>query len=332
MSGFEWPPGFVRVPDEDWTRAPVDELATKYDRVENHGWYANLDPTVDELAALVRPGDVVVDYSGGTGILIDRLLHALRDRAFGIVDVDSSPKFLRLALEKLGSEPRVAFRLIRYLKDAKRLQYLDEVLDPALVERRVDAVVSTNAVHLYYDLDDTFASWARCLRPGGRALVQSGNIARDAPTEGSWIIDDTVHAIHRAALDVAREDEAYAAYRTIVNDPDRLAPYDRYREKIFLPARPLSYYTDALERAGLRVRAVRHRAFRARTPEWYQFLAVYHEGVLGWLGGVERIDGRPASEDAVRQRLALMRAAMDRVFQGRDAFEAEWTYVTCERA
>src|SRR5581483_1043802 len=69
-----WPPGFVRIPDEDWTRAPLDALAVKYDAVEKHGWYANLDPTVEEIVAFARPGHVLVDYSGGTGILIERLL------------------------------------------------------------------------------------------------------------------------------------------------------------------------------------------------------------------------------------------------------------------
>src|SRR5262245_16084950 len=94
-----WPADFARIPDEDWTHAPLDTLALKYDTVENHGWYRNLEPTLDELAAHLRDGMHMVDYSGGTGILIDRLLHRMPDAAVGCLLVDSSPKFLRLALE-----------------------------------------------------------------------------------------------------------------------------------------------------------------------------------------------------------------------------------------
>src|SRR5689334_19090201 len=187
---FSWPDGTDRIPDEDWTRADLDTLALKYDTVENHGWYRNLEPTIDELAAYLTDGMTLIDYSGGTGILLDRLLHRLPDRQVGYLLVDSSPKFLRLALEKLGREPRVAFRLIEYLKAAKRLQFLQEVLPPAIVGH-VDGLVSTNAVHLYYDLGDTLRSWHAALRPGGRVFVQSGNIANPDAAPGTWIIDAT---------------------------------------------------------------------------------------------------------------------------------------------
>src|SRR5688572_11088482 len=137
---FPWPPSFPRVPDEDWTRQPLGELALKYDNVEHHGWYENLAPTVDVLAEALREGDLLVDYSGGTGILADRLLQRIGDRSVGIVIVDASPKFLRLALEKLGHDERVALRLMLYLKDRKRLQLLDEVLDPGSLGRKVDVL------------------------------------------------------------------------------------------------------------------------------------------------------------------------------------------------
>src|SRR6185503_4173233 len=70
---FEWPSGFARVPDQDWTLQPVDTFGLRYDTVENHGWYRNLDPTVEDLARHLDDGDVLIDYSGGTGILLDRL-------------------------------------------------------------------------------------------------------------------------------------------------------------------------------------------------------------------------------------------------------------------
>ena len=327
---FSWPIGFARIPDDEWTRQPLESLALKYDTVENHGWYDNLDRTVAQVGASLRPGDILIDYSGGTGIFAGRLLKAFPDLRAGIIIIDSSAKFLRLALAKFQEDERVAFRLIRYLKDAKRLEYVDEVLPPGMARGGASAVVSTNAIHLYYDLPHTLASWARVVRPGGGVFVQSGNIRNPAAPRGEWIIDETVEAIHRAALTIVRADGRFAAYRESALDPDRLAPYDELRQKYFLPVRPLEDYVRALETAGIRVRSTTNATIPAPVDEWYDFLSVYHEGVLGWVGGVEKVTGRPTPPDAVRDRLELMRAAMDHVFEHRPAFNCTWTYITGE--
>jgi len=322
--GFPWPAGFERVPDEDWARRPLEELALKYDSVEQHGWYDNLDPTLDELERLLAPGALVLDYSGGTGILVDRLLRRRPDLDAGFVIVDASPKFLRLAKEKFADDERVAFRWIRYLKPERRLQLLDEVLPRGL---RADVLVSTNAIHLYYDLPDTLRSWARVLRPGAPALVQSGNIDNPARGPDEWIIDRTVEAIHEEAIEIVREDDRYAAYRGVLDDAARLDAHRVVREKFFLPIRPLAYYVEALEAAGLHVESVTTRPIAAKVEEWYEFLAVYHEGVLGWLGGTARVEGQEPGAAAVADRLRLMREAMARLFSG-PTFDAAWTYVT----
>jgi len=320
---FAWPPGFRRLPDDPWVTAPLETLAIKYDTVESHGWYRNLEPTVEDLAAFLRDGSILVDYSAGTGILVDRLRKRVPDLAAGMLLVDASPKFLRLALEKLGSDGRSAFRWIRYLKEEKRLERLDEVLPEGF---RADAIASTNAIHLYYGLDETLRSWRRVLAPGGRAFVQSGNIRNPAARKGEWIIDETVEAIHRAAMEIVAREERWAAYRGTRNMP----AYDEMRAKYFLPVRPLDHYVGALRAAGFEIESLRNRTIEASVGEWYDFLAVYHEGVLGWVGGAEKIEGRPPSEAALRDRLELLRAAMDRVFGGRDRFDCCWTYLTAK--
>ena len=324
-----WPTGFARIPDAAWTRAPIGELARKYDSVEHHGWYRNLEPTVEELTTTIGDGQLVCDYSGGTGILADWLFRASPALRAGVVIVDSSPKFLRLALEKLRGDERIAFRQIEYLKEARRLQTLDEVLDPVLVARRLDALVSTNAIHLYYDLPDTVASWVRVLRPGAAVLVQSGNIRNPDAPAGTWIIDETVEAIHDLAVELVRSDPTWTAYRAGLDDAARMARHAELRRKYFLPVRPLAHYLDVFRGAGLTVERVTCRAIDARIVEWYEFLAAYHDGVLGWVGGIEKIDGAPPTTEAVRDRLALMRQALDRLFERRDAFRASWTYITC---
>ncbi len=330
MERFRWPDGFARIPDEDWARQSLESLALKYDSVENHGWYRNLEPTLDQLQAKLEPGQLLIDYSGGTGILVDRLLKRDSELDAGLMIIDASPKFLRLALEKLGKDERLAFRWIRYLKEERRLERMDEVVGDAWLERGADIIASTNAIHLYYGLDETLRSWLRVLKPGGTALIQSGNIRNPAAGD-EWIIDETVGAIHRTAMQIVRDDDAYAEYRGGLDDSGRMERYDRLRDKYFIPVRPLGYYEQAITNAGFAIDSIEKQTIEAKVQEWYEFLAVYHDGVLGWLGGVEKIDGRPASEQAVKDRLRLIRASMDQLFNGGESFDACWTYLTCRK-
>ena len=320
MGGI-WPQEFPRIPAEDWVERPPETLALKYDTVREHGWYDNLDPTTATLAGALCAGDVLLDYSGGTGILAERLLPGL-SADVGILIVDASPKFLRVALDKLGGDERVAFRLLRYLDEERRLQSLREALDPSLLERGVDAIASTNAIHLYYDLDDTLRSWRELLRSGGRVHVQSGNIGVPELPEGGWIIDETVEAINVAAERIVQGEDRWAAYRDGIGDPR----YEALRRKFFLPVRPLGHYLEALERAGFTILQVEHRAIEASVADWTAFLGTYHEGVLGWVGGSERVEGTPPTDEAVADRLGLLRASVERVFAG-PTFKAVWTYV-----
>ncbi|MGH3072683.1 MAG: class I SAM-dependent methyltransferase [Gaiellaceae bacterium] len=324
-----WPPGFPRVPDDDWVERRPEELALKYDTVREHGWYRNLDPTVESIAARLRDGDVLLDYSGGTGILAERLLARIPDAGIGILIVDASPKFLRVALDKLGADERVAFRLIRYLKNTRRLETVQEVVEEPLLMRGVDAISSTNAIHLYYDLEDTLRSWRAVLRTGGRAFVQSGNIGVPELPAGSWIIDDTVGAINEAAEELVRTDDGYAAYRDGLDDDARRAAYDELRQRFFLPVRPLVHYLATFEAAGFRIESIAHRSISASAAEWADFLSAYHEGVLGWVGGSEQIEGEPPAEAAVADRLRLLRESVERVFGG-PSFDAVWTYIEAE--
>jgi SAM-dependent methyltransferase len=328
---FAWPAGFDPVPDQEWVRSTVDPFGLQYDTVDNHGWYHNLDPTVEQLAAQLRDGDVLIDYSGGTGILLDRLRLRIFDRQVGMAIVDSSPKFLRVALERFRGDPRVAFRLLRYLKDEKRLERLEDVLGPALLERGVDAIVSTNAIHLYPDLAETLGSWAGVLRPGGRVFLNSGNVRNPNARDGEWILDETVYVVHEVATGLVRTDPRYAAYRDVLDDPERVGRHLAYRDRVFLAPRPLSHYLEALGRAGFEVTAVSDATITADVDEWFELLKAYHEPVLGWVGGSAKVEGAAPSEQAVQDRLALIRHAMDVIFGGRRTFRCCWTYIQATR-
>ena len=325
---FDWG-DFERIPGEDWVGRPVDAFGLHYDTVENHGWYRNLDLTVEQLAGDLREGQILIDYSGGTGILLDRLRLRIFDRQVGMVIVDSSPKFLRVALDRFRSDERVAFRRLRYLREDKRLQYVDEVVPPGFV---ADSLVSTNAIHLYDDLENTLRAWARVLRPGAKVRINSGNLRNPRAGENEWIIDETVYVVHEVATGIVRTDDLYAAYRPVLEDEERMRAYLEYRDRVFLAPRPLEHYLDALETAGFELEEVAERTIEADVEEWYEFLAAYADAVLGWVGGSAKVDGRNASEKASADRLRLLHDSLAVIFGGRPTFRCCWTYVTAIRA
>jgi ubiquinone/menaquinone biosynthesis C-methylase UbiE len=328
---FRWPEGFERIPDEDWTEAAVDAFGLHYDTVENHGWYRNLDLTVEQLAGDLRTGHILIDYSGGTGILLDRLRLRIFDRQVGMVIVDSSPKFLRVALDRFRADERVAFRRLRFLKDERRLQYVDEVLGEAFVRRPANVLVSTNAIHLYDDLENTLRAWARVLEPGGLVRINSGNLRNPRAGENEWIIDETVYVVHEVAAGVARTESRYEPYRAVLEDPERLQPYLDWRDQVFLAPRPLDFYLDALRASGFSIVDVSERTIEASVEEWFEFLSAYADAVLGWVGGSVKVDGARASEQAAADRLDLLRAALDVIFGGRPTFLCCWTYISASR-
>jgi SAM-dependent methyltransferase len=326
---FSWADGFERIPEEDWVEEPVDEFGLTYDTVENHGWYDNLDLTVEQLARDLRQGNILIDYSGGTGILLDRLRLRIFDRQVGMVIVDSSPKFLRVALERFRRDDRVAFRRLRYLNGERRLQSVDEVLPAGF---SADVLVSTNAIHLYDDLEGTLRSWARVLKAGGLVRINSGNLRNPRAGENEWIIDETVYVVHEVAAGLVRTDPRYAGYRAVLEDPERLRAYLEFRDRVFLAPRPLELYLDALRATGFTIDDVSERTIEASVQEWYEFLSAYADGVLGWVGGSVKVDGAPASEQAAADRLDLIRTALDVIFGGRPTFRCCWTYVSATRA
>jgi ubiquinone/menaquinone biosynthesis C-methylase UbiE len=328
---FAWPEGFARIPNEDWVTEPVDAFGLHYDTVENHGWYRNLDLTVEQLAGDLREGQILVDYSGGTGILLDRLLLRIFDRQVGMLVVDSSPKFLRVAVERFRNDPRVAFRRLRFLKDQKRLNYLDEVLGDSFLRRGADVLVSTNAIHLYDELEATLAAWARVLVPGGRVRINSGNLRNPRAAENEWIIDETVYVVHEVATGLVRTDPRYAPYRAVLDEPARMQAYLDHRDRVFLAPRPLDVYLDALRGSGFVIDEVTERTIEADVKEWFEFLAAYADAVLGWVGGSAKVDGVAATDEAAADRLGLLRTALDVIFANRPTFLCCWTYISASK-
>jgi hypothetical protein len=160
-------------------------------------------------------------------------------------------------------------------------------------------------------------------------VVNSGNIRNPRALQNQWILDETVWVVSDLAEGIVRTDDRYAAYRAALDNLERLKQHAVFRDRVFLEPRPLSYYLETLEEAGLRVEDVREASIGVSVLDWYEFLCAYHDAVLGWVGGTERIDGTPPSADAIRDRLRLMRQAIELLFGQRATFEACWTYITC---
>ena len=245
---FAWPDGFGRVPDEDWTKADVHEAGVAYDNVDDHGWYSNLNRLVDSLAAQLRGGDLLMDYSGGTGILLDRRRLRIFDRKVGALIVDAGAKFLRVAHHKYADDPLVAMRLLRFIREEKRLQRLDEVLEPEIYERRVDAIAVANAIHLYPNLAEVADAWNAVLRPGGKVFICSGGEGRVDPRR-----DRVGHQRHRRGPRAQR-----SALREVPPGARRHRPHARPRHD----ARP--GVPQAAHARGV------HRDARCRGPDGHR--------------------------------------------------------------
>lgn len=329
-ASFAWPLGFDRIPDQDWVHDPVDAFGLSYDSVGAHGWYKNLEPLVSQALSALAEDEILVDYSSGTGLLTKRILSNI-NYSVGVVDVDPSAKFLRVALENFRDDPRVAFRLLEWLKQDRRLQTVDEVVGADLIDRGARVLTSANAIHLYSNLEETLDSWARIMRPGGTVLVCSANLRDPAARPGDWIIDETVAKVNEIAAEIVSREPLFEDYRETLGDGERMKAHAKLRDKVFVPVRPIGSYLDAFEDAGFTVLHTFNTTISAGVREWSEFLKTYDEGVLSWVGGSPKVEGQPPSETALKHRRFLIGYCLETLFAGRESFPANWTYITCRR-
>ena len=107
------------------------------------------------------------------------------------------------------------------------------------------------------------SSWVRVLRPGGHVLINSGNIRNPRARRNEWILDETVWVVGEIAEGLVRTDPAYAAYLPALDDTERMAAHAAFRDKVFFQPRPLDFYVETLELAGLKVESVREASIEA---------------------------------------------------------------------
>lgn len=325
-----WPAGFERVPDEHWVTGPVDELTLKYECAGGNGFNRNWDPTLSQALAVLDETKILVDYSSGTGLFAERLLRNV-NFATRIINADISPKFLRVSIDKFRDDYRVALRLMKRLDEGKKFQSIDEVLGVTLLGRGIDVLTSTNAIHLYPNLLETVESWHRVLRANGLLLINSGDIANPERTGNDWRLHDAVVHLNEIAQELVRTEPAFERYREAVEDSELMAAYTKWMKEVYPPSKPVDIYLDSLSDVGFRTLHYFEHTIEITVNELSDAIFPYHDVVLGWIGGCQKIEGYPPSRAALRDRLFLIKYSIERLY-GKDSYlRCPWVYITCKR-
>lgn len=318
-----------RVIDDSFLKSDVTEFALGYDKVKNHTWYDNLNYMVDLSKKYFNQDDFIMDYSCGTGIFCERLLKSTIDCP-RILMMDSSPKYLKLSYDKFGNNYKFFFRLVKYIKEEGRLQTIDESMG-GIYKELLDGIICTNAIHLYPNISETIKSWNNILVKGGKLLINSGNILNLLMDGESKLIDQTVEEISKISFDIVKSDPKYSKYLDLIDNFDYIYNHDELRKKYFLPIRPIDFYTNELVNNGFKIIEVKSINIDAKVDEWFDFLKVYHEGIIGWIGGSKKITGIEPSEEEINDRVEIIKLALTKMFNNQNDFKACWNYIICEK-
>ena len=297
--------------------------------VKNHTWYDNLNYLVDLSKEYFNEDNFIMDYSCGTGIFPERLLKSTVSCP-RILMMDSSPKYLKLSYDKFGGNYKFYFRLMKYLKEESRLQTIDESMGDTYKEL-LDGIICTNAIHLYPTISDTMKSWSDILVKGGKLLINSGNILNPSMDVESKLIDQTVEDISKISFDIVKSEPKYSKYLDLIDNFEYINKHNELRKKYFLPIRPIDFYTDELLKNGFKITEVKTINIDAKVDEWFDFLKVYHEGVIGWVGGSKKITGIEPTEQEINERIEIIRLSLNKMFNGQNNFKACWNYIICEK-
>lgn len=309
--------------DEKIKNSPITEFALGYDEVKHHDWYNNLDYLVKLSGDFFSNDSFIMDYSCGTGIFCERLKQVGLNPS--VLMVDASLKYLRLAYEKFKEEQSYSFRLLDLKKKIN-----DSIVDD--LDQKLDGIICANAIHLYPTIDETIIGWNNLLKKGGKLLINSGNI--DNPrmkTPTSVLIDQTVNDIFKLSFDIVKNNKSYHQYLSKLSDVAYLEKYAKLKDKYFLPIRNIDYYVDSLHKNGFVVNEIKTIDIESNVKEWFDFLKVYDEGILGWIGGVYKVSGDLVDLTDIQNRLDIMEEAINIIFNNKNSFTASWNYIICEK-
>lgn len=312
-----------RLYNEQIANSPITEFALGYDEVKHHSWYDNLDYLIKLSGELFSNDSFIMDYSCGTGIFCEKM------DSYGLTPsvlmADASLKYLRLSYEKFKDTPSYSFRLLDLKKSIG-----ESIVDN--IDGKLDGIVCANAIHLYPTIDETISEWNKLLKTGGKLLINSGNINNPKmKTPSSVLIDQTVNDIFSISFDIVKNNKSYHQYLGKLSDIPYMEKYVQLKNKYFLPIRNIEYYTNSLYKNGFVVKEIKTIDVKSNVKEWFDFLKVYDEGILGWIGGVEKVSGDIANLTDIQNRLDIMEEAINIIFNNNNNFNANWNYIICEK-
>jgi ubiquinone/menaquinone biosynthesis C-methylase UbiE len=318
-----------RITNDDFLNSDVTEFALDYDKVKFHTWYDNLNYLVTLSKEYFNENDLIMDYSCGTGIFSERLLNNMENIP-NILMMDASPKYLKLSYEKFKENDKFLFRLMSFLKDENRLQTIKESIGEDK-DGFLNGIICTNAIHLYPNVESTVKEWCDSLVSGGKLLINSGNILNGNKNIDSVLIDQTVNDIAERSYGIVMNSEQYGQYLDLINNFDYINKHNDLRDKYFLPIKPIEYYTDIIENNGFKITEIRTDSVNANVDEWFDFLKVYHEGIIGWVGGSKKITGVEPTDEDINNRIEIIKTALNLIFENKETFKASWNYIICEK-
>ena len=149
--------------------------------------------------------------------------------------------------------------------------------------------------------------------------------------EETKLIDQTVNEISKLSFDIVRNNSKYNKYVDLISDFDYINKHNTLRDKYFLPIRPINFYTDELIKNGFKIVEVKTIDVDAKVDEWFDFLKVYHEGIIGWIGGSKKITSVEPSEDEINDSIDIIKLALTEMFNNQNDFKACWNYIICEK-
>jgi hypothetical protein len=147
----------------------------------------------------------------------------------------------------------------------------------------------------------------------------------------SKLIDQTVEEISKISFDIVKSEPKYSKYLYLIDNFEYISNHDELRKKYFLPIRPIDFYTDELVKNGFKITEVKTVNVDAKVDEWFDFLKVYHEGVIGWIGGSKKITGMEPTEQEINDRIEIIKLSLNKMFNNQNNFKACWNYIICEK-
>ncbi|TVQ40919.1 MAG: class I SAM-dependent methyltransferase [Wenzhouxiangella sp.] len=244
-----------------WDRRSADDLAA-LEAVDNSGSEAVAQATGQRAANAIaeavelQPDDVILELGCGAA----RIGRELIARCGHYVGTDISPNMIRVAGRRLAGHDNV------------RLEVLERTSLSMIDDESIDKAYSV-AVLCHMDKEDLFlylSEFARVLKPGGLAYIETWNLADPVGWE-RWMYEVNFwkRSDHAQRKDVARNQFCVAEEFQLYAERAGLDVLVCFRDSPWLQL-VVGRDLDAATRAGHRLRLAEQRAAIAYTPMFGQ--------------------------------------------------------------